>query len=236
MSDKKIIPDPSDTREVIERMPETTYEERIYKNGFRYLYLIAGRLSEIVGKYAPIGSDAYYKKIQGYEAVIFPVKTARHQGGHRPVVLPFSKKYEEWTEPLHEWFNKHQQSNPFDLGKITRAKRKHYPRYYQWKAEKVFKDHEWRREEYLRNGKIKMAKKRPFRLIWLRDQRIRELRDTFNFTYEEIRTYVGYSQPRFPRIPRHLPPSDREPITEPNYTLLESMATTYFAKLVNKRD
>ena len=236
MSDKRFEPDPFHTREVIERMPETTEEERIYKNGFRYLYLIAGRISEIVGKYAPEGGDARREKIQGYDAVIFPVKTARHKGGHRPVVLPFSKKYEKWTESLYEWFRDHEHSNPFDLGKITRAKKKYYRRYFQWKAEReVFKDHEWRREEYLINGEIKKAEKKPFRLLWLRDQRIRELRDTFKFSYEEIRTYVGLSQPRFSRMPRLLPPSDREPIKEIDYPRLRSMTTSYFTKLVNKK-
>jgi hypothetical protein len=235
MSDKKIHPEPYQTREKIERMPEKTEEDLIYKNGFRYLYLIAGRISELVGKYAPEGSDAHYKTIKGREAVIFPVKTARHQGGHRPVVLPFSKKYEEWTEPLYEWFSDHEQSNPFDLRNITRANRKHYPRYYQLKAEReVFKDHEWRREEYTRNGKVEKAEKKAFTLMRLRDQRIRELRDRFNFYDEEIRIFVGLSQPRFSRMPRLLTPSPNEPIQKPNYPQLESMASNYFAKLLKE--
>jgi len=235
MSDKKIHPEPYQTREKIESMPEKTEEDLIYKNGFRYLYLIAGRISELVGKYAPKGTDPQYKIIQENEAVIFPVRTARHRGGWRPVVLPFSKRYEEWTEPLYEWFSKYGSSNPFDLGKISKAKKKHYSRYYQWKAEReVFKDHEWRREEYLRNGKVEEAKKKPFTLMRLRDQRIIELRDKYNFYDEEIRIYVGLSQPRFSRIPRLLPPSQIEPILKPNYPQLESMASSYFAKLVTE--
>ena len=234
MSERKIFPDPYQTREKIDGMPETSKEKLIYKNAFRYLYLIAGRLSEIVGKYAPTGSDAHYKVIQGHKAVIFPVKTARHQGGFRPVVLPFSKKYEEWTEPLYEWFNSHQTSNPFDLGNIIKAQRKYFVRYYQWEAEKIFKDHEWRREEYLRNREIKKTIKKPFTLMRFRDQRIRELRDIFNFSDEDIRIYVGLSQPpSFSRIPSLLTPSHQEPVKELNYQILESMAKNYFTKLMN---
>lgn len=236
MSNKKIHPDPYQTREKIESMPERTLEDLIYKNGFRYLYLIAGRISEIVGNYAPEGSDAHLKTIQGHEAVIFPVKTARHQGGYRPVVLPFSKKFEEWTEPLYEWFREHEHSNPFDLKRVVKAKKKHYPRYYQWKAEReVFKDHEWRREEYLKQGEVEKAKHKRFTLMRLRDQRIRELRDNFDFYDEEIRLFVGLSQPRFSRMPRMLTPSQNEPIIKPNYSELELMASRYFPKLVNRK-
>ncbi len=73
------------------------------------------------------------------DAVIFPIKTARHKGGWRPVVLPYSQEYEKWTKPLYEWFNEAGPKNPFDLSEFTNAQKKHHGRYYQWKADEVFK-------------------------------------------------------------------------------------------------
>lgn len=236
MSDKKIHPDPQETREIIERMPEKTDEDLIYKNGFRYLYLIAGRISELVGKYAPAGNDLMKKTIQGQEAVIFPIKTARHQGGWRPVVLPFSKEYEKWTEPIYEWFSKAGPSNPFDLSKFSNAKKKYYGRYFQLKAEKVFINHHWRREMYFIDGEVKPADdKKEFTLMRLRDQRIRELDDFYGFYYEEIRRYAGYKQLSFTRMPRIIARPQNLPLSKPNYPELEEMASGYFGKLLKKR-
>lgn len=235
MSGMKIHPEPYQTREKIESMPETTDEEEIYKNGFRYLYLIAGRISELVGTYAPKGTDPQLKRINGIDAVIFPIRTARRQGGWRPVLLPYSKKYEEWTEPLYNWFKKHGSSNPFDLEEYSNAQKKYFARYFQWKAEEVFTDHEWRREIYLKNGEIEEAKNKEFTLMRLRDQRIRELRDNFNFYGEEIRIYTGLSQLRFDRMSRLFTPSPNEPLEEPIYNLLIERASGYFEKLLKKQ-
>lgn len=236
MSNKKIHPEPHQTREVIERMPENTNEDLIYKNGFRYLYLIAGRISELVGKYAPQGTDLHLKTINDEEAVIFPVRTARHRGGWRPVVLPFSKEYEKWTEPVYEWFSKAGPSNPFDLSKLSNAKKKHHSRYFQWKAEEIFINHHWRRERYIRDGQVEPTDSdKRFTLMRLRDQRIRELSNIYEFYDEEIRIFVGLSQPRFSRMPRILTSSQNEPLLKPDYYGLEKMASGYFGKLLKKR-
>jgi len=235
MSDTKIFPEPFQTRERIESMSEATDEDLIYKNGFRYLYLVAGRISELVGEYSPKGTDPQLKRINGNEVVIFPIRTARRKGGWRPVVLPYSKKFEEWTEPVYEWFKNFGATNPFDLNKYSKAKKKHYKRYFQWKAEEVFKDHLWRRESYRRNGKVEDEKDKKFRLLWLRDQRIRELRDVYNFYGEEIRMYTGLTNKKFDRIKSVITPPN-EPLEEPNYNEFLDRASGYFEKLLVERN
>lgn len=230
MSGNNIFPEPYQTRQRIEDMPEATEENLLYKNSFRYLYLIAGRISELVGKYSPKGTDPQLKRINGNEVVIFPVRTARRKGGWRPVVLPYSKEFEEWTEPVYEWFKNFGAQNPFDLSKFSKAKKIHFKRYFQWKAEEVFKGHQWRRESYRRNGEVEDEKDKEFRLLWLRDQRIRELRDVYQFYGEEIRVYTGLTNKKFDRVKRIIT-QPNEPLEEPNYNDFLDSASGYLKKL-----
>jgi len=149
-------PHPFETREAIEDMDEKTSEDLIYKNAFKYAYLIAGRLVEIVGKYAPVGSDAFNITIGPENAVLFRVKTARWGERYRPIALPLNKKYEEWSKTLLDWFDEHGTANPFDLGKSIETTRRNF----QWKADEVFKGHEWIVERYTKTIYEKVSKER----------------------------------------------------------------------------
>jgi len=73
-----------------------------YMNALRYQYLICGRVSEVCGNYAPIGTDAHIVEFEGEEAILFPVRTAKRNGKIRPVALPL--KYEPWARALVGWF------------------------------------------------------------------------------------------------------------------------------------
>jgi len=73
-----------------------------HKNALRYEYLICGRVSEVCGPFGPRGTDASIVDINGEEAILFPVKTAKRGGKLRPVALPL--KYEPWARALAGWF------------------------------------------------------------------------------------------------------------------------------------
>lgn len=133
------FPSVVEIRKRIDTIPKNTKHGIIYQNAFRYLYLIAGRVSEVVGKYSPLGEDALKTQIDGIDAVIFPVKTARKKGSRRPVAIPLSPYYEKWAGDLYEWFKVHGGTNPF--GVLT-------SRSYQRMASIVFKDIKWPVEDY----------------------------------------------------------------------------------------
>jgi hypothetical protein len=132
------------TRNAIDNMIITRTQDQIFQNAFRYLFIIAGRLSEVYGKYSPKGQDVFNTKIHGYEAILFPVKTAFRKGNLRAIALPINR--EPWSKILFEFFIKHDSKNPFDIGENIETSR----RYLQWKALEVFKGHEWKTESYKR--------------------------------------------------------------------------------------
>ena len=150
-------------------------------------------------------------------------------------MLPYSTKYEEWTEPVYKWFKNFGASNPFDLRKFSKAKKLHYKRYFQWKAEEVFSDHLWRRESYRRKGEVEDEEDKKFRLLWLRDQRIRELRDVYNFYGEEIRMYTGLTNKKFDRVKSVITPPN-EPLEELNYNEFLDITSGYLGKLLVERN
>lgn len=133
------MPTVREIRERIDSMPTSSRSGIIYQNAFRYLYLIAGRVSEITGRLAPKGSDAIRAKIRGDDAVIFAVKTARRDGRIRPIAVPMNSLFEKWTAPLYNWFQAHEDSEPF--GKLT-------TRSYQRMATIVFEGLKWPVEGY----------------------------------------------------------------------------------------
>jgi len=80
-------------------------KDEVYRNALRYQYLICGRVSEVVGKYAPLGSHFTITDFDGVEAVLFAVRTAKRKNNPlRPAALPLDPKYEPWAETLAEWF------------------------------------------------------------------------------------------------------------------------------------
>ena len=91
------LPSVEDIRTRIDSVKEIKY-----RNALRYEYLICGRVSEVCGKWGPIGTDAQIVEFDGEEAVLFTVKTAKRKGKLRPVALPL--KYEPWARALVGWF------------------------------------------------------------------------------------------------------------------------------------
>ena len=139
MVESQTLPTSQEVRDRINKMRIRSQTDVKYRNALRYVYLIAGRVSEVAGGYAPFGKDAHLVDIDGISAVLFLVQTAHRDGRLRPVAIPMDPYYEPWTEPLYEWFKAHEDVNPF--GDLT-------SRSYQRKASIVFKGLEWPVEKY----------------------------------------------------------------------------------------
>lgn len=84
--------------------------EKINRSSVRqammYQYLIAGRVSEVCGKYAPAGQDAKENQIDGHPVIVFRVRTAKRGGKIRACALPLEGVYEPWTEEIWDLFKK----------------------------------------------------------------------------------------------------------------------------------
>lgn len=113
-----------------------------YRNAFKYMFLVAGRVSEVCGIYAPYGSHAYRCEIEGEEAVLFAVKTARKKKNpFRAAALPLNR--EPWARDVLGYFERTPDENPFIFMKKRPFNPRSNVRKFQWKAEEVFSDLEW---------------------------------------------------------------------------------------------
>ena len=79
----------------------------------KYQFLVAGRVSEVAGKYRPEEETAFEVNINGEKGVLFAVKTAKRktERGYtlRGPAVPF--RYEPWAKEVYDYVNDH--SEPF---------------------------------------------------------------------------------------------------------------------------
>ena len=147
----------------IKEIPHS-HDSVAYRNAFKYQLLICGRISEVCGPYAPVGTDAYetsfnveMQKTAVFDgrrvtilddavvpAVMFVVKTAKRKGKLRANALPLDSKYEPWAKPLLEVFEDAGGSHPF----MFDERLKNSVRYAQWVAARAFDGLEWPMKEY----------------------------------------------------------------------------------------
>lgn len=141
-----------------------------YRLAFMYQLLICGRISEVCGKYAPIGTDYMEMKfevpvfkevfLEGKKymiveptmipAVMFIVKTAKRGGKLRPSTVPLDSVYEPWAQPVLDYFKKAGKDHPF----MFHEKYENSVRYAQWVAEDAFGGLEWPMIKYTRTKEI----------------------------------------------------------------------------------
>ena len=216
------LPTVEEIRKRIDAIPKIKY-----RNALRYEYLICGRVSEVCGRYSPLGSDARIIEIEGEEAILFPVRTAKRKGKIRPIALPLN--YEPWARALTGWFEhrEKQKAFPFSMRALQRM------------AAEVFTGLSYPIEKY------NPQKDREIEGHWnpmcthaLRH--IRALQDLlcfYGFDALDLAIYGGWSSQsvdqRLPGIASrylHLIGNDV------NTTLLKSLASKYFPKLLKHRD
>jgi hypothetical protein len=119
------------------------------RNAFKYLYLVAGRVSEVCGQYSPYPRNVIRCDFEGEKAVLFAVRTARRKRNlYRPVTLPL--EYEPWVSDVAEYIEKTPDNeHPFIFPKKMPYKYKSNIRYLQLEASKVFDGLEWTIPEYM---------------------------------------------------------------------------------------
>lgn len=116
-----------------------------------YQYLTAGRISEVCGRYAPRGVDAFEVEFvfeeEAYPAVLFVVKTAKRRGKLRPCAIPLDAQYEPWTKPLLEYFREAGEAYPFRFHRNWETSKT----YGMKRATKALKGLEWPMIEYTKS-------------------------------------------------------------------------------------
>ena len=142
-------------------------EDEKYRLCFMYQYLIAGRISEVCGKYAPRGFEALETEFafegKTYPAVLFAVKTAKRKSERgwtlRPAAVPLDPEYEPWARPLLNCFRKAGKDHPFMFASNPKTSK----RYVQWAAEEAFGGLEWPMKEYSKPIEVEIGKGRIVR-------------------------------------------------------------------------
>jgi len=127
----------------VKHIPRNSDSEQ-YRMAFKYQLLVAGRISEVCGKYAPKGIEVYEVNLSNEDAAMFVVKTAKRKGKLRAAALPLDPKYEPWTKGVLEYFQDAGEKQPFMFNSTP----KHSIRYAQWAAAKVFDGLEWPMKNY----------------------------------------------------------------------------------------
>lgn len=190
----------------------------------RTAFLYAGRISEVVGKVSPSdstvargprGTDASFDQIDGHDAVLFKVRTAKRKGLERVIALP--TECESWALPLYEYFKeaKTQFVFPFTRQKIWRD------------ATPFFEGFQCPIEEYKITGHNKVERHiRAFTLHSLRHLRATELRRFYHFHVDELAAYCGW---KLGSVQRGL-----TSVME-RYQDLSADYLDYFPKLLRKR-
>lgn len=127
----------------IKQIPKDADDEQ-YRMAFMYQLMIAGRISEVCGKYAPKGNEVFDVKFEDAPAAMFVVKTAKRKGKLRACALPLDEKYEPWANDIHEYFGRAKEDYPF----MFHRRVENSVRYAQWVAAHVFDGLEWPMRSY----------------------------------------------------------------------------------------
>jgi len=115
---------------------------------FQYLYLVAGRVSEVCGKYSPYPRNVIRYDFEGHEMVLFAVRTAKRKKNlYRPAVLPL--QHEPWVSKVADYIEETPKGeHPFVFPKKLPYKYETNIRYLQLEASKIFSKFEWTIPEY----------------------------------------------------------------------------------------
>jgi len=210
-------------------------EEEDFRLAFMYQFLIGGEVSEVCGKYAPRGTDAHYVEFQidkeKIPFVLFIIKTARRSGKLRTCAVPLNPSYEPWAEPVYNRFKERGENYAFMFAK----KFKSSTRYYQWHADRVFKNLLWLMDEYQTeksDGKVEMRYNR-FTPLMLRKIRRKNLLEFYHFDEIDLALYGGWKDPvKDPKIKIRIRDIFKTELKTDDLSTLMNTAEKYILKLL----
>lgn len=125
----------------------------VAKMGFLYEYLIAGRISEVAGKYAPQRKHTIELKVDGVPAVMFVVKTAKRKTKRgwtlRPATVPLNPEYEPLTQKVYNYIKTFApEEYPFMLAPNPDTSKRYAEAY----AKEIFEKYHWHFVPYMRTA------------------------------------------------------------------------------------
>lgn len=164
-------PSSAEIRQVLERLPEEPIKVKLgtwsipmdglkAKMGFLYEYLIAGRISEVAGKYAPQRMHAIELKVtderhnvHSEPALMLITKTAKRKTKRgwtlRPATIPMNPRYEPLTIKVYNYIKQFQpREYPFMLAKNPDTSKRYAEAY----AKEIFETYHWFFVDYTRSG------------------------------------------------------------------------------------
>ena len=177
---EKIIPDWKTVRDIIDKIDDIES-----KNTLRVSYLFGTSIQELVrGQTRKItirGNDFFTEPIEGEEALILKIPTARRGYKPRYVAVPLNPKCEPWSEKILSYSE--EKANNYFYKKVNREIQYDIQR-------KYFLDYEWPPTWY--EGKKNMHIGRiPFRHKHLSEIREWELGLCHNFTEFDCKHFFG---------------------------------------------
>jgi hypothetical protein len=157
------------------------------------IYLKAGRISESISQkcpadtttpYGPNGTDASIETIEGHEAVVLSVRTAKRKGKERIIALPVET--EPWAKPLYNYYKRFDDTPVFPCTRQT-----------VWvHAKTIFEGFNYPILSYKikRDGELTHVPEhsKRFTLHALRHLRATELIRFYHFKAEDLAAYCGW--------------------------------------------
>jgi len=180
----------------------------------KYQYVVAGRVSEIAGKYQPGTNLAYPVYIDGVESLLLPVKTAKRKTEEgwslRGPAIPFNHDYEPWAEELWDYLQDNEQ--PFRFAEKDSTSK----RLLEAAIEYTFQDMNW----LLKPTSDRGSKWVPFKSHSLRRCRTITLQVFHKFEPFDLLFYGGWEDEDMAKIPSGMSHYLYVEIDESPYALL----------------
>jgi len=158
------MPSSAEMRGALEGLPEELIRVQVgswsipidglvAKMGLLYEYLVAGRICEVCGKYAPQRKHTKELKIDGVPAIMFAVKTAKRKTKRgwtlRPATVPLNPVFEPLTQKIYDYIKTFEaEEYPFMLAPNLETSKRYAEAYCQ----EIFKNHHWYFVNYTRSA------------------------------------------------------------------------------------
>ena len=190
----------------------------------KYQYIIAGKSSEISGKYQPKENLVYPVEVDGIDSLCFPVQTTNQISesvNYRGPTIPFNNKFEPWAEEIFEYLQDNK--NPFQFAYNDSSSK----RLYEAAVTYTFKGMHW----LMKSPETQDSRWVDFSSQCLRRARILELYSVYNFELIDLLLYGGWDDDDLLKISVDQNLRLNMGKTEFNLSVMKMLAVNYIHKL-----